>query len=875
MKRPAAQLAVALVSTLAIAVWLWLRLSAPGETFGAGPDNEAAAASPEDHLSPATPSDSAADTDPEPERGAAEIHAPASQPEASAPRPGRAVRTVRSRTYEPLAGAEVLWWPALAPGQELQDPLWKWVRECGSEAQLPSGAERAQADGEGYVSIPDAPHGVRVLARLPGWFGVTQLQPGETPPLRVELSRDFPLSARAIDGAGGAVAGAHVGLRQDWGGWGDMMLRSVSGADGLAHLPHAGYVLSHFEADGQKVMLGLDEVFDPRVEVEIQVAKPPQEPVTLTMPAGGACEVRIVERDGSVPRGKLEVHLGLEPREAEPDEPFHPEELGSATRVDVEGGTAVFEHVGLGRRLVAHVSRERSGVFHSARGVGPRSTGERTVLEVRLGDKVPAITGRLLGADGAPLADTRFGWRLEIENADESYYASAESRTDAAGAFEFDIELQERGEADFLLALFSFALDGGEAAVARRPLPRRLAPGPNALGDFQLVESPVLATGRVIDGEGAPVGGAWVTAAVQQYWGDSSEHFYWAPLWLNRARSDADGRFTLRAASKAASISLSAEKSERRSSGLVVPVGSSEVELVISEGGEIAGRVLVDESIAVAQLSVHAQRTDSADEEMHFWNGNAPDEKGEFVLRGLQPGTYALMLHHRENWELLAQVADIVVTGAARTRDPRLDPLDLRGEVRAIELAITDTRGQEIDDANVFVRRAIDGEDNFDHVNVSDGKAKLFLRGASADVTVMASGYLTQRIPALDSSRTIELRAGPTLRFKLAEGVRTPEPPLYLGLRLEVSDSEDSIASWYSEQPEFGPDGQARCKGSVTGRVRVVLTVTQRSENEWSSTDLGIEAPTVEILDLPGEQVFEVACTAEQIAAAAQRFQDG
>jgi len=730
---------------------------------------------------------------------------------------------------------------------------------------------RFEADEHGRTRVPESPNGSYVIASAPGAWGYRRVEPLEPAPLRVELFRDFPLSARVVDEAGSPVSGVRVSLRMRWSEWFTDLAVATTRGDGVATLAHAGHAF-HREQDADRIaLLALCEALDPPVEAAFEPDTPPQEPVELVLPRCGSALVRAVTTDGSPYRGPLDISLWPFAPEKQPD--FDDFQGQPAVHRDVaEGGVVTFAHVSLGKRLVATATRDESEVGHSAQALGPKVADERVEIEIRIGEKVSMVAGRLLDDRGNALRNTRFRAEVEVDGAADAIERVLSPRTDAEGRFQFDLSSGEDFAQGRTLALFTVEPLRGPLAIARKPLPAKLAAGLNDLGDFTLRTEPLLVSGRVVDGEGKPLGGVSVAIASLESWeGDESET-YWAERPRLVVRSDARGEFGVRASLKSSQISLTATLDQLRSEPVIVAPGAQGVELVLGAGGEIAGVVLLDPSVPSRLVRVQANREDDGallTENDSTWTMAALDESGAFTLRGLRAGNYSVHVLHAGSWQELASVDALAVTAGRTTRDPRLDPLDLRETHRAIVLTLVDEADVPVQSGLLAVRHA--GAPDLESNEFHNGKATLFSAGEPLDVTVIATGLLTYRAADVLESRRIVLRRGPELRFLLGGGQSVPEPPLFLGVRIESSSEGDGFLDWYNDTPDFGRDGVASLRAHRTGRCRVVLTLTKRNENAYTSIDFDAETErTIDVLDRAGVQTFEVRYDASKLAPTAK-----
>lgn len=867
MRRPAALLAAAFA--LALAVALWFYLSSGRDGGGAErPADEAAA--PEDPGSVQAPVERPEQDDPERE-GAPGTVEPETAQQTTTERPAgtRELLVVRARTYEPLADVEVLWWPRAARGDEELNPSWRWAQRSGQDKDLPPGYQSVRSNAQGVAWLPDAPTGVRVIARAQGWLGLASFEPGETPPMVVECWRDFAVSVRVVDGNAAPVEGAEVAIREDEGVWSYAGVRARTGADGFAHFPHFGAAYSAFVPELQSAWVVLEELCEPRVKREVALELLQREPFTLELAPGGECEVKIVDEQGGVPEGAFDVYLGVVTSDDANLDELHPFWIDSVKRAGVEGGSVVFRNVALGKRLVANVTLEGTMAFQRAVELGPRTQSERATIEVRLGQRGATLVGRALDAEGKPLAEALVQVRIGGPDEAQRYQLGPARRSDAEGRFRCEIETGEwLKERPFMVQLVHVGEDGADLAAAERPLPPPVQ-GLNELGDFRLAELPVFATGRVVDGEGQPVGGARVQAMVRGVEPGGTEP-YLQPLDHSPALTDALGRFTLRAPARHRELELVAKKAHLESRPIRATPGTRELQIELIAGGEIAGRLQVDPALPASRFYVFAEPEVPSGGENET-QPMRPDSDGRFLLRGLKPGAYRVFVRDDQGWNEVASVAGVLVKEGERTRDVRLDPIDLSGRMRTVKLSILEVDGTPYA-GEVYVlltRRDANGE-RTEYVQVRQGSASVIFELEPPSISITAPGRLGVFIERLDSDRSVTLEEAPKLTFVLAAPAQVPAPPVFLTVEIRPTGKQEGMQTWLANSAEFNSAGVAQVDGIYSGRVRVAVTVSYRTEERWMATEVASEAEQFIDIAPRADQRVEVKLDPEALAKAIQ-----
>lgn len=778
------------------------------------------------------------------------------------------VRVVAGGTFEPVASAEVLWWPALGDSANANLEIVDRLMNSEVARTLLASAQREIADASGFATVGDTKHGVVVLARSEGWFGIAQFVHGESPPLTVVMQRDFALVARVVDEAGMPTAGLAVALRTD----GDPRelpeLRERSNADGIVRFEHAGFALARWSGGSEMAALVLDELVEPTVEHEFSVDSPPTEAVTLIAASGGTCEVRVLGEDGAPAQGVFDVVLGYAPGEDVDFDELDPTWLVGARRRIHDGANVSFRCVQPERELIASVVPLRGGAVQRAIGGPLRSDAEKLVIDVRLGQRGLRLAGRALAPDGKARAEAKVELQLVLEGQQGGIALGGERVTRSDGRFEFEIEPSAWiADTELNLSLVERAADGSELASGLRRLAASPLDSRIELGDFVLEPLEVFASGRVVSAEFTPVCGAWVLPSLRH--SEPGEN-YLEPLTELRVRTDELGRFALRAPSFA-QLELTASKDQLRSATVRASSGTADLQLVLAPRAELAGRLVVDPSLPLSRLFVLATpRVPSAD----GWDSELrvrPEPDGRFVFRGVAPGEYSVSVRAADGYALLGQVDGVFAIAGERTSDPRLDPLDLRSGHRTVTLRVFDERGEPFGGELAVLVRRVDSEgEHIEYAPTSRGISRLLVSERAPSVTVTAEGHSTQFLGEVSEDRDVTLLSAPQLRFTLSGDCELPTLPTLLTLHFQPLPAQSKAVTWNLPQPEFGGNGVARCDAILTGKVQVTLHVVHRTESAWREVEVPFAQPLVIDVRERGDQAFEVPCAATSLARALQ-----
>lgn len=850
---------------LAVALWLgasWLLQSAPGGGAAAAPtrpDGTAPSAG-----RPAQPPLETADG-----TGAANRERSAGEgTERQALGSRVQLRVVERGSGRPLPDAQVLAW--VGSGFPGVDRVWglatidDWMAEHGRPLPV-------AADGSAWLAVP-AGEAALVVGSTPGRWGRAVLQAGVEEPQLLALGPDASLTVRTVDPRGVPRAGIEVALRQTEGPWSQDPLRRTTDAEGEAVLLHAGALLAETElGEGGVWSLVADVVLAEPVEQRLDPDALPTAPIVLVVPATGSVELAVRALPGGPsPEGGEAALLRLEDGQLARPAFWEPHRRWAQP---IRDGVARFEHVGLGLELAAEARGLLSTAPTRRTLQGPLSAGEVRRVELVLGSDHPVLRIRLLDAKGEPLASAGVRAELEQTTVSSSTFHREQLRSDPAGVLFVDlapgwVEGHRRS-----LTLTTQASDLAPAASVTLDLSRRFADGLNDLGDVHLVAGERLAAGRVEDPSGAPVSGARVAVQVSKEWAGDTPWFERRPD-LD-ATTDERGAFEVRGALESQTLRLVPSFEEEGYVGdpQEVSSGATGVVLRLGRAGSVAGRVLVDEGVALAPLSVqlHPASGFPGDRGVRRSVGSLREE-GTFALQGLYPGPYDLVVRVRESGEELASIEGLVVPAGAPSPDPRLAAIDLRGKLCSFTLTLVPPHLRSTLSGVVLVRPS-GGDPASEQTRYFVGERVAFTAVAPAlDLEVLAQGCRRLRLEGVRVDTRVELEQGPRVRLRLAPGLELPRPPLYL--KAFVGSEQDFWTLGHMQDAAFGSDRELVVHVAEPGRLQVLWMLEERHEDSLSTTSLGEEQPrTVEVLDLPGEQVFDVAPDPGAYARALERWQ--
>lgn len=699
------------------------------------------------------------------------------------------INVINGATNEPVGGAVIYLMPPRTAGH----PAWKSI-EAVSQSSFAFAAEqyaeRLTADEQGTLRLDSSIEPGRYLfAKSTGLWGAARLDSKhmQNGAVQITLFADYNLEVTVVNVSGDAVPGVSIGLAI-----GDLTqierartkLTLQTDARGVAEFQHLGEFVRHVASSGVlavpriRVQAPFQEILIPGVE--LRPGKLTESRIVLA--EYGRVEVEVRNQQGEPAADGLLVQLQL-PRDqasmrsegtAIMQGEFVPEEWRGLVSARVQGGIAVFEHVGIGCRLeVGAVFGRRESVWAHIFD-GPTQAGEVIRTSIQQDPWKLPVQARLLDEEGkAWQGQTRGIFLLEDERND--------LRQIPLENFELDLEGWMRTWAPQLQAgdgisgrVWIWSEGEGWARHWVSDL-ITIVPGDQLdLGELRLDTLPVIA------GEFAPVDGldeieiAFDLRAIPRFPTADDDLELSAVDKFLKSRVYARGRaghpfqiyFPHEFLESAMHLGAHAtdQKLGLKTTSMQVSPGDRDLSIQLTREAQVRGRLLLDAGFAerialsreVASFAPDGQLLGAAE------TASAPDEGGWFQCTQAAPASELVILD---------RASEMIIH---RVPIPKLE------EGQALELPLIDLRG------SLFERRlAVNGPDGLPvsvfylarlarvgirktagMPAVSMSNPGTFLTSLpDVELVIAAPNCRARKFTISDPESKVQLESGPSLRF--------------------------------------------------------------------------------------------------------------
>ncbi len=727
---------------------------------------------------------------------------------------------------------------------------------------------RAAADAAGEAVLPRPAEWLYVVARAQDRYGVWYYVPlRDGPRLVLRLAPDLTLRARLLDETGMAVPGAPLALLQVADDYAWSLVEAGTDAEGRAVFRHVQERIPSVENASLCLSPGFPLAEPPRLTLDRQDF--PREEVVLRVPALGRVRVEVFSIDGQ--RRWTPVKVAVQ--RSAPDRPewqtrerFFPNAALGLREAETRDGSHTFEHVGLGLELEIGArfddGRERWRTeFH-----GPTRAGEEVSVRVQQTVLRATLLLQPVLPDGQPLAGVDFHIHERTVLPDGGTWGNETvRRSDAEGRIRHTPSpVEDVPAAERWLDVEWRPPDGRSRYLASLRRTETWTPGDNDLGVVRLEPMEVFAAGRVMDEQGQAVAGATLDVERWRAWGEGEGQGWWNQDWNMRTLSQEDGSFTLYTPTRTGRCQIVASHPRFARAKTPLRTGAQDHAVVLRRGRFVVGKLLVDAWVPSDALVAE------------FGDGDAITQtslEGSGALRrivsgALGPDPTRLTLRSRATEEALFTCDGLTPGERDGQPDPRLDPADLRGALKRMELTLVDEDG-------IPVRRfqyglVQDGKDPTSWHDGLGGRLRLLSRTDLVRLRLVASGFRSQDLALQTGDNRATMRPHARLVLRLAApGLASGH---HLSARLDRlgGDGDD----WLDMESRFDASGSLVLRVGSAGRFRVTpVLFYENAPLNYEALMLDEARIEVEVPEAGGSLDLLVPLTLGQIEAVILRYQ--
>jgi hypothetical protein len=693
-----------------------------------------------------------------------------------------------------------------------------WIQRGAGPATV---APAVTGDRAGRVAAPDEPFSLSDPAHdIPSSDAVE----GVPASARAEFSTRRDIRVRVVDAARRPLANvpvalAAVGEREQHGG---LVVRTRA-PDGIAS----------FIAPDESLRREMSEtdwcVYLPfpgagRQFMRVDRADPPVEPIELVAPELGRLVVKVDDARGRRIEARGELQLFCWPAGAERSPDMRTSTFPFRFPF-AESGELVIDPIAIGLALDLEVWLEQYAVV-SVLGDGPRRAGETANLSALMRRYGPIVIGRLVDADGTPVARTPLTGFVVGDSGVDPRDGGVELATDAAGHFRFDASGWdvESGPRPRELVLYGAKPGAGTAGRARVAWPAVFVAGEHDVGSVTYETAPLVVSGRVVDLQGSAPAGARVHVCRSVSATNDGLRASGAGD-VVCAVSDESGAFALYGFEEGEFVAFAVDAHQHESAPVHFTPVRRAMTLVLRDGGALQGSFAQDALVDMNQFGLYVRRADrdSADDGgLHARISAASD--GSFRWNRLAAGVVDIVIalgRDGAHPEIVHVVPGVEVTAGAVNHPERLAQIDLRPHVTSIEIEVVDPEGAPVRSGTVTLLSADAGHEPVVATPLTAGRATVTAPKRVVDVDVRAPGFLRERRYGLTSSARVELRRAIPVRLAFDPPFELEGGGILIGLVLSAAERADAGAD--QQHIALDAHGSASFLSSESGRFQVEL----------------------------------------------------
>ena len=374
-------------------------------------------------------------------------------------------------------------------------------------------------------------------------------------------------------------------------------------------------------------------------------------------------------------------------------------------------------------------------------------------------------------------------------------------------------------------------------------------------------QDPLLLAGHVVDQDRSPIPRAVVTV------GAPGRRPGTLGVIVDEVVTDARGYFEIHGTTPDVRPVARATRDGYYDSPVVtVAWGAKNVQLVLREGGYVAGRVQLDPWIPASKIRITVQPVPAIQPGMvgHGETFASPplrlDAQCGFRFGGITEPTAVVSVRiENDPWEA-ARIKDVPVREGNAPQDSRLDPIDLRGKFEAINVDVVDESGAKLDLARVLLHGSEDASVECSRVT-SRGRAEFLTSTGPHDIEVELDGFRHARLAGVYGDQIVRLRKGISVRIVLQGKSPDVKPPERIAIALLQGTRDRSTLGGMGT---FVDPRETTIPVTSPGSYEIAWYLESGRDRKYITSSAG---RTIEVGDLDGVQDVVVEFPSEALAA--------
>jgi hypothetical protein len=788
---------------------------------------------------------------------------------------GILVTVVDGITGERLPGAEVLVIDPEMGNERDQELEFEFVSGLDLRWMFDKHGLIYKTDEQAQVRIPEQPKEVFLAGRTDKFFSVQTLPYAES--LTLSLTPPTLIAVEVVDLQGNPVENAPVAIRARSYFGPASMIKASTDADGKANLEVVDLLRMISKEDsltssfiGETDFYVALEVLTPTpVEAWISLDRLPTTPIQLVMPECGQVGVEVLDKDGVRSTKKLMISLSLhDPSKAAEIEaqPLLQEQIGEYLVKTTSKGAARFPAVAFDQQLQARVVSQDEEFTATLVSAGPVRDGGLVVLRMRPEGPFPSFSGRIVNTEGVAAPKLKFQTRLRRKASGKDSRESGELQTDADGRFLMTLDHQPVAADDLQWTITLAATRKKPARSVTVDLGGCLEVQQHELGDLVIGELSFLASGRVLDPDGSPLGGAYVSAESI----DLDRELIGGEIWARTSAmtsTNAQGYFILRGNLDDARHRVKVENYEFFPATLEFAIGAKDLELQMGQAWDVMGRFILDKDIDATELDVILSDAGHGVHGRDYSQYERLSMDGTFQFDEQSVGRKTLSLRSHANI-LYSEEIPLGPTGGQM----ELEPIDLTGQFYSIVLHVKDEDGE-------YVYGAWAASTDEETLGWSSGDPMVILaKTPSLDMKVSAKDYGLVHLKDVSGEREVILPAGHRVKLvvdnapnlRMSYGVMVFLTPVAGEAEVELNPNQGSILFL---GPPFGGATTVPLPGIYEVEAMIVdLGGAATGSDHKVPVGDGSNPVTIEVLDQATPQIIHLTLNQRDLDEAVEQM---